>query len=372
MVVSRRTIVSGCLLGLLVLTVAMSGCGGGGSSLPAQALQNAVQTRVAESTQVPGAVLAVSRGNVTWIGAAGKADSAAGTPMRANMRFRVGSLTKQFTAALILQLAEEGKLSLDDTLRQWLPQFQLPYDDQITIRMLLNHTSGVPEFTTNTFWTGEVFPNPTRAWTPSELVALAKQGTSVAPGTVFSYCNTGYVLAGLIAEAASGQPLATAMANRFFTPLGMNDTELAADGNLSGSFAHGYLLLPGGQTPGDVSNWNPSLGWAAGAIVTTGQDMLVWASALFGGRVLSANSLHLMITPEAPSTNYGFGLGLQPAADGRTFIYHGGEIPGYSAVIARYNPSDLTIVVLTNREDIYQEVNDVASPLVSDAAALLP
>lgn len=292
--------------------------------------------------------------------------------MQPAMRFRVGSLTKQFTAALILKLAEEGKLTLDDTVRQWLPQLQLPYDKQITIRMLLNHTSGIPDFTTASFWNNLAFPNPTRAWQPSELVALAKAGTSIQPGTIFSYCNTGYVLAGMIAEAAAQQPASAAMASRFFAPLRMVDTELATDSTFTGSFVHGYLRLPGSQTVDDVSTWNPSFAWTAGSIITTGPDMLTWAAALFGGRVLSPSSLQNMLTPVAPSTEYGLGLGLQQVADGRTFIYHSGLIPGYNAVIAHHVPSGLTIFVLTNREDISQETNDIVGPITDAAISLLP
>ncbi len=361
-----------CLLPLL-----LAGCGGGSSGpgpapLPTAALQGMLDANVAASTQVPGAVLAVSRGGIQWMGAAGIADTSTNAPMDPTLRFRLGSLTKQFTAALILKLAEEGKLTLDDTLHQWLPGLGVPYDTQITIRMLLNHTSGVADYATANFWNNLVFPNPYQAWQPSQLVQLALQQASVQPGTVYEYCNTGYILAGMIAETASGESAGDAMARRFFVPLGMNDTELAVDSTLSGSYAHGYLRLPGSPGVGDVSGWNPSSAWTAGSLISTASDLLIWADALFGGHVLSQASLDAMITPVAPSTFYGMGYGISQTSDGRTIYYHSGLIPGYSSIIGRDQESGLTIVVLTNREDISVETNDVLNPVFEGALSLLP
>ena len=363
---------------MLFLVALIGGCGGSGEQsstalqLPTAALQAMLDAQVAGSTQVSGALLAVDRDGDTWIGVAGKADTATGTTVQPVQRFRVGSLTKQFTAALVLQLVEEGKLTLDDTVHHWLPSLQLPYDQKITLRMLLNHTSGVANFTTQTFWNDLAFPYPYRAWQPVELIELAKAGTPTQPGTVFAYCNTNYVLAGMITEAATHESVAAAMRRRFFIPLGMTGTELAADGTMTGNFIHGYLKLPNSQTVDDVSTWNPSYAWTAGSLVTSVHDMLLWARALFGGRVLSATSLEAMLTPVAPSTEYGLGLGLNKVADGRTFIYHSGLIPGYSAIIAHQRESNLTIFIVTNREDISHESNDIVTPIFENAVKLLP
>jgi D-alanyl-D-alanine carboxypeptidase len=367
-----RAIISICLLALV-----LAGCEGQDSSdpsalsLPSAAMQSMLSAKVAESTSVPGALLAISRGGERWIGVAGEADRVTRAAVDTSLRFRIGSLTKQFTAALILKLAEEGKLSLDGTLHQWLPALSLPYDDQITLRMLLNHTSGVPNYTSASFWNDLVFPNPNRAWQPTEMIELAKEGTSTQPQTVFSYCNTAYILAGMIAEAAAGESASQAMASRFFVPLAMNDTELATEGMLTGNYAHGYLRLPGSQSIDDVSTWNPSSAWTAGSVVSTARDVLIWAEALFNGRVLSASSLNAMLTPTPPSTEYGFGLGMKVVPDGRIFIYHIGLIPGYYAIIGHHRESGLTILVLTNREDISQETNDIAGPIFDEAVQLL-
>ncbi|HEY3418779.1 MAG TPA: serine hydrolase domain-containing protein [Armatimonadota bacterium] len=360
------------LPGLLALLLAGCNDDHTTASLPTAALQSMLDAKVAASTAVPGAVLGVSRGRSTWIGAAGTADTATHTAMQPSMRFRIGSLTKQFTAALILKLVDEGKLSLDDTVRKWLPDLALPNDDQITVRMLLNHTSGVPNFTNATFWNTEGFTHPDRAWEPHELADRVKTESFTDPGTAFSYCNTGYVLAGMIAEAAAGQSIAQAMTTRFFIPLRMRDTVFAVDGNITGAYAHGYLQLPAGVAPVDVSTWNPSYAWTAGSIISTAHDLLIWIDALFGGRVLSSSSLTAMLTPIAPATEYGFGLGFKQAVDGRNFVAHSGQIPGYFSLMAHHRESGLTIVVLTNREDIWQEPNDIVNPVYDAAVLLLP
>jgi D-alanyl-D-alanine carboxypeptidase len=365
------------VLFLCLLALFAYGCSNDGSPdlpppLPVAALQSMLNSRVAASTHVPGALLAVSRDKTQWIGVAGESDTSTHAVMEPTLRFRVGSLTKQFTAALILKLVEEGKLSLEDTLQQWLPHLHVPYDDRITLRMLLNHTSGVPNYATRNFWDNLVFPNPDRAWQPAELVQFALAGTSSEPGTIFAYCNTGYILAGMIAEAAARERASDAMAHRFFIPLGMDDTELAMNAVLGGPYAHGYLQLPESPSVDDVSGWNPSHAWTAGSVVSTARDLLIWAKALFGGRVLSPASLDAMIIPMAPSTVYGMGLEKGVAADSRTFVYHTGLIPGYSSMIAHHRESGLTILVLTNREDISVETNDVVTPLFEGAAALLP
>lgn len=361
-----------CLLAGALMVIGCSDNAATSSSLPTTSLQMMIDAKVKGSTAVPGVLVAVKRGDQQWIGVSGEADTATHAPVQPGMKFRVGSLTKQFTAALILKLAEEGRLSLDDTLRHWLPDLQVPNDDKITLRMLLNHTSGVPSYTTATFWDDLVFANPYRAWQPSELIQEAKKTASTTPPADFAYCNTGYILAGMIAEAASGESASQAMATRFFTPLEMHDTQLAVGGALSGSYAHGYLKLPGHTTVDDVSDWNPSSGWTAGSIVTTAHDMLLWDDALFGGKVLSAASLEAMLTPVAPSTEYGLGLGLKQAADGRTFIYHSGMIPGYSAITARHRESGLSILILTNREDISTESNDIITPIFEEVLKRLP
>ena len=176
----------------------------------------------------------------------------------------------------------------------------------------------------------------------------------------------------MIAEAAAHESAAVAMKRRFFIPLGMSDSELAADGSMTGNIVHGYLKLPNSQTVDDVTLWNPSYAWTAGSVVTSARDMLLWARALFGGRVLSTASLEAMLTPVAPSAEYGLGLGLKQVDDGRTFIYHSGLIPGYSAIIAHQRESNLTIFIVTNREDISQESNDIITPILEGSVRLLP
>ena len=182
-------------------------------------------------------------GDPVWTGASGVADLRTARPMRPNDRFRAGSLTKPFVATVVLQLVAEGRLSLSDTVERWLPGI-LPYGDQITVRQLLNHTSGVPD---NTFvepivelYTGNRF----RSWRPRELVALiADLPPDFAAGTAWSYSNTGYALAGLIVEQVTGHRLGRELKRRIFRPLRLRDTSFPIDFPfLLGRHARGYSL----------------------------------------------------------------------------------------------------------------------------------
>jgi D-alanyl-D-alanine carboxypeptidase len=140
---------------------------------------------------------------------------------------------------------------------------------------------------------------------------------------------------------------------------------------LSGQYAHGYLKLPGSATAADVSDWDPSHAWTAGSIVSTARDLLIWADALFGRRVLSQASLDAMLILTAPSTIYGMGYETGEADDGQVLHYHTGLISGYSSIIVRHVPSGLTIIVLTNREDISTETNDVVTPVLEEVLRLV-
>jgi D-alanyl-D-alanine carboxypeptidase len=167
----------------------------------------------------PGVVGLARTGERTWQGASGLGDLRANRPARAGDRFRVGSMTKSFVAALVLQLVGEGRLSLDDNLERWLPGL-VPSGERITVRQLLNHTSGLYNYSDD-------LPEPPRRFRPRELVAIATGHKPLfTPGTQFSYSNTNYILAGLLVERVTGQPLDDQLEQRIFQPLGLDHTEL--------------------------------------------------------------------------------------------------------------------------------------------------
>jgi D-alanyl-D-alanine carboxypeptidase len=278
-------------------------------------------------TGAPGAVVLVRRGAHTRRLARGYADRATRRPMRAGDRFRIGSLTKTFTATVVLQLAGEGRLSLHDTVERWLPGL-VPGGERITVRQLLNHTSGLFNYTEDERVLEGMLSDRRRAWSPRDLVAIATaHPPAFAPGTRWAYSNTGYIVLGLIAEAADGRPLATQLRARIFAPLKLRHTSFDSEPQIAGRYAHGYFGFP---RPHDVSALNPTGAWAAGAIVSTAADVGRFYRALLRGRLMRPEEMRAMTTtvPIVPGAGFGLGIARTRTACGTAWM-HGGDIPGY-------------------------------------------
>jgi D-alanyl-D-alanine carboxypeptidase len=242
----------------------------------------------------PGAAAWVQGEDGSLQAAGGVADISTGRPMEARLRFRAGSLTKSLVATIVLQLVAEGRLSLADTLEHWLPKI-LPYGDQVTIRQLLGHTSGVPQdwaTIERTLYGSR--QGRFRSWSPQALVALvAGRPPSFPPGTAWSYSNTGYILLGLLVETAGGATLAQELQRRIVEPLGLRSTYLPGDAReIPGPMSRGYSLPvgPRGEVLDgpllDFTAQNPSWAWAAGALVSDLEDLVGFFRALLGGRLL--------------------------------------------------------------------------------------
>jgi D-alanyl-D-alanine carboxypeptidase len=283
----------------------------------------------------PGAAARVRDEHGVTQAASGVADLRSGRPMQPGLNYRVGSLTKPLVATVVLQLVAEGRLSLQDTVERWLPGI-LPYGDQVTIRQLLNHTGGVPDY--EALVLPQLYESKRgrfRSWTPQELVALvADQPPDFPPGTAWSYSNTGYVLAGLIVEAATGRKLGQELARRIFRPLGLRDTFFPVNAaGIPGPRSRGYSL-PLGQQAGpllDFTVYNPSLAWAAGNLISDLGDLERYFRALLGGRLLPPRLLAAMTTPVPtgqPGFGYGLGLLVIDTPLGR-LVGHDGAIPGF-------------------------------------------
>lgn len=315
--------------------------GWGRQDHPRPELQQRLDAIVAAGA--PGVVALVNDGSGwdhrsrIWTGASGVADLRTGRPMRPEHRFRVASLTKPFVATVVLQLAGEGRLSLSDTVERWLPGI-LPYGDEITVRQLLNHTAGVPEYALTPLrdaYRGIRF----RSWTPRELVALVAGQPPTSPaGSTWSYSNTGYVLAGLVVEAVTGRSLGREIERRIFRPLRLRDTYFPVDFPfLAGPHARGYSLdLDDELNPIegpllDFTVFNPSAIWGAGNIVSNEQDLARFFRALLGGRLLPGAMLAEMktVVEVAPGAGYGLGLLVLDTPCGRLFGHDGG-VPGFS------------------------------------------
>jgi D-alanyl-D-alanine carboxypeptidase len=304
----------------------------------------------------PGAAARISDEHGVTQAASGVADLRTGRPMRPWLHYRVGSVTKPFVATVVLQLVAEGRLSLSDTVARWLPGI-LPYDDQVTIRQLLNHTSGVPDYTLEPII--RLYSDPRarfRAWTPRELVALvADQPPDFPPGTAWRYSNTGYILAGMIVEAATRHRLARELARRIFRPLGLRDTFFPVNRpTIPRPYARGYSL-PLGQEQGpllDFTVLNPSVAWAAGALVSNLGDLEHFFRALLGGRLLPPRLLAAMTTPVPtgqPGFGYGLGLIVIDTPAGR-LLGHDGAIPGFLNIVLSTQDGRRQAGVMMNEE----------------------
>jgi D-alanyl-D-alanine carboxypeptidase len=291
----------------------------------------------------PGVVALVNDGRhrgrdrAVWQGADGVADLRTRRPMRSEDRYRVGSVTKSFVATVALQLVAEGRLSLSDTVERWLPGL-LPYGRSVTVRQLLSHTSGVPD-NSMTPSIELLRGNRFRSWQPRELVALvADRPPDFAPGSAWSYSNTGYVLAGMVIERATGNALGRELERRIFRPLQLRDTDFPVNFPfLPWPHARGYSLglddegFPIEGPLLDFTVYDPSLAWAAGNIVSDIDDVARFYRVLLGGRLLAPAQLAAMKTTVQIEPGVAYGLGLFAFDTGCGPIWgHGGAIPGFS------------------------------------------
>ncbi len=297
---------------------------------------------VAETGTFMGCVL-VARGDAVLLNAGyGMADAASGLPNAPGTRFRIGSMSKSFTAAGVLRLHEEGRLSIDEPLSRYLPEY--PGGDRITARHLLGHSSGIPDYVQ--------LPGAFAAMAePIDLDGLISlfsgESLEFAPGRGFRYSNSGYVLCAKLIEAISGLDCAVFLQNRVLEPAGMTSSGWGAPEPGRGTpLAVGYHYTGEGyeRAPG----WDPSRAAGAGALYATVEDLYSWGKAIATGSALSAPSLEAMLSPTAESGGrYSMGWYVGEFL-GRRRIYHGGHIFGYRGQLCLYPEEGTTIVVLSN------------------------
>jgi D-alanyl-D-alanine carboxypeptidase len=329
-----------------VVSALLFGAGSAGSPASGLSLAPTLQQEMKElvAAGVPGVVVLVRRDGHTVGLANGYANLAKKTPMRVGDRFRIGSVTKSFVATVVLQLVGEGKLSLDDSIERWRPGL-VPNGEQITIRQLLSHRSGLYDYLNDArvlkpYLSG----NFGYVWTPPKLVAVATEHPPLfKPGAKYSYSNTNYIVLGLIVEAATGNPVGRELRRRIFGPLGLRSTFLAASQQIPGAHAHGYLISGKGPLQ-DVTLVSPSYAWTAGGIVSTASDIAGFYRALLGGRLLQPELLREMET-----TIDGYGLGLfkthLPCGD---IIGHDGAIAAYLTFAFNSKDGKRQFVILAN------------------------
>ncbi|BDX04808.1 serine hydrolase domain-containing protein [Planctobacterium marinum] len=309
------------------------------------------------SADAPGmAVRLEQSGQLIYSNALGLANIDEKRPLREDSVFQIGSATKTFTAAAILKLAKQKKLSLQDPLGKFIPTLNSEYS-KLTIARVLSHTAGLPDYLDN--------PEVTAIWDKYATIdqvlnIVTKQALIAEMGQRYSYSNMGYLLLGKVIEVASGLPFSQFMQNSFFKPLKMNSTFVITKGTTAGS-TNGYTLSQDGPEqyikPDDPSEslWNIDRSWiyAAGAIASTLADMSLWNKALKSGKVISKDSYQMMTTKatleDGTAVNYGFGIDIYPISGMESFS-HQGRVPGFFAWNITFPQQELSATIFSNQD----------------------
>jgi D-alanyl-D-alanine carboxypeptidase len=316
---------------------------------PLVARIDAIVEAARSAEKIPGVTLLVEhRGKRIVAAGYGFADVENQVPADLDTVYQIASLTKQFTAAAILQLVEQKKLALDDDVTHLVPSLRIP-ESKVTVHHLLSHTHGIVEYNrdeTRAVW-------PTAVDHAAVLALLAGHDLEFQPGTKFAYRNSGYYLLGMIIERLSGLSYADYLRTRIFEPLGMRSTSQCTSRGILPKRAHGYTLNDG--MLGNASFLDLTWTFAVGSICSTAPDVLRWQHALPAGEVISRESYARMITPVTLSdgtvTDYGYGLGLS-VHGGHRLVRHGGNTVGFSSYLTRYPDDDLIVVLLTNSDHV--------------------
>jgi D-alanyl-D-alanine carboxypeptidase len=309
--------------------------------------------------------LVTEAGRPVFTGAVGVADLDRRRPIDPGDRYRIGSVTKMYVATLVLQLVADGLLRLDDTIEDRLPGL-VTDGDRITVETLLRLRSGLPDYVT------QLFGDPPtdlsaldRYWSPDQLVAAALAGDDRLPaGTQYRYCNTDYILLGMLIEQATGERVDAQLWQRIVKPLGLSQTTFpTVDPYLRGPHAKGYLRTAADAPYVEFTTMTPSESWTAGAMVATASDVAAFLDGLFGGALLPTEYLARMTDPIEPLDEHrsrGLGIVRFDFATGNVAYGHHGGVPGYTTVAAR-TESGRCVVVWQNGIDLH-------NPLSSDTA----
>ncbi|MQA74642.1 MAG: serine hydrolase [Solirubrobacterales bacterium] len=307
----------------------------------------------------PGMVVGLWSPRGSYVTAQGVSDIDTQAPIDPDQPFRIGSVTKTFTATLVLQLVERGKLRLADRLSRFLPK--VPQAKRIRIRNLLSHTSGVPDLTQGINARVQLFPEA--SWRPGQLIRLTSlQPSQCAVGDCFFYSNTNFVILGRIAEMVTGRPLAQLYERRIFEPLGLEQTSFAPGTSVPADIVHGYIeVAPASIT--DTTGWNLSWAFSAGAMVSTLNDLHTYARALATGRGLLSERMQTRRLRFVPLRLTGrvfrYGLGI---AKFGTYLGHNGQVPGYGAMMLSSPDRRATLIALGNTAVTFDKLGSGTPP----------
>jgi len=297
--------------------------------------------------QFNGSILVAEKGKIIYEKGFGMANMEWAIPNQPDTKFRIGSVTKQFTATLILQLVEEGKIKLDGKITDYLTDYRKDTGDKVSIHQLLNHTSGIPSYTARPDFMAEISRNPYAV--ANFVKRFASGDLQFEPGSKFSYNNSGYHILGAIIEKVTGKSYETVLTERIFRPLGMTSTGYDHHAPLLQKRASGYQKTPDGFV--NAAYLDMSIPYAAGSIYSTVEDLLKWDQSLYQDKILSADSKKLMFTPGLG--NYGYGIRITDEPVGKTdqktkIIGHGGGINGFNSLNLRAVEKQQTVIILDN------------------------
>lgn len=342
-----RSIVLRPLVVALMLLVAVTSAGAAPSDEQVARDASATLARIVRPDG-PGAVVLIARGEqIVYRGARGMASIELGVAVAPDQAFAIASVTKMFTAALVLKLAEQGRLSLDDPLARFLPDF--PGAGEVSLRQLLNHTAGISD--------RRIAPGPwPRDLTTAMLVAdIARRPRDFAPGAEQRYSNAGFILLGAVIEQVTGKPWHVAITEQLLEPLGLARTHYAGSRLPVRGRVAGYSTgSPGSEVA--TASVNPGVSGAAGGLLSTADDLMRWLRLLARGRILGAGGFAPMARPAAlaagaSSDPYGFGIYIWQVR-GETMIGHTGQIDGFASALVYLPAQDVTIVVLANDDNL--------------------
>lgn len=380
---STRT-AAALIAGIAVASVALVGCSTPGASAPSTSVDapqpdafdaatvkklDAIIEDAVTTQKLPGAIVAVWSPEGDYVTAAGYADVDKKTTLTTDVNHRIGSVTKTFTVTALLRLVDAGEASLDDPISTYVEG--VPEGDRITLRHLAGMRSGLADYSQNEEWQMSLLEDPRQPVTPQSLLDVVKdEPLHFEPGSQVEYVNTNTILIGLAIEKITGQPLADVVKTEVTDPLGMDHTFLPTGNEFPSPHAEGYTnqTLDGAATT--ATDWNPSWGWGAGAMISTLDDLKIWVPALAKGELLSPEiqKERLDVTPMAPGAeDAGYGLGIFKI---NGWIGHNGSLPGYKTVTIYLPEKEMTLVVMVN-SDIEDEKSNLVSALMTPLTELL-
>jgi D-alanyl-D-alanine carboxypeptidase len=334
----------------LAIFFTYAGAGEGFRAGDVKAITSLIEKGMAEQRQ-PGLIVSISvPGRGSFVRAFGEADLQAGARMDVSDHIRIASITKTFTAVATLRLVDQGKLGLEDRLSAYVDG--IPNGSRITIRNLLGMTSGVYDLTSDKQFLSDFTANPMLPFSTQDAVSIIKRhAPEFEPNEKVSYCDSNYILLGMILEKTTGKPLNTIIQSEILDPVGLHNTTFPTSAAMPAPFAHGYFAGDDGKgNLRDYTETNPAVAWSAGAMISTVEDLSVWAKALASGALLKpethAKQIEFGWMTKAGDMRIGYGLGI---ANFGGLIGHNGAIFGYSTAMFYLPAKDATIVLAGNQ-----------------------